>query len=236
MKLPKIYMIYFTNVPQGPEPLDGFCCLHITQNEPYTEILTENTLHQQFDVLLGKGDSRRLRAWLELAGLKNTVYVDGSVSENTFNLDYVHFPGIWAMIQQRAAVSEKKQRQQQRRAAGLGRRGPRPDQWKHGPDPVLRDMNLQHARARAQAKFRGEAWNLTFEDWCEAWAGNWHRRGRHPNSLLLSRIDVRQPWQRDNVRLVDRYEHHTNQMIQKLRKGTINQIPSRGIHDVAEVE
>jgi len=117
-----------------------------------------------------------------------------------------------------------------------GRKGPRPDLWKHGPDPLLRDMNLQYSRAKAQAKFRGETWQLTFEDWVEVWQGNWHRRGRHATSLLCNRINPQQPWSPDNIHLVDRYDHHTHQMKQKLRKGTIRAIPSRNIWDAREVE
>lgn len=107
MKLPKIYMIYFENVPQGPEPLDGYCCLHITQDEPQTQILAEDLRNNQYQATLSRCDSRGLETWLIMAGLKNTVYVDGTASENTFTLDYAHFAGIWAMIVQRDAENSQ---------------------------------------------------------------------------------------------------------------------------------
>jgi hypothetical protein len=84
--------------------------------------------------------------------------------------------------------------------------GPRPHVWKSGPDPVRHYQYLCWLRARAQANYRGEPWQLSYEEWVELWGDNWHRRGRGGESLQASRVDVHKPWSRSNIRLLTRAE------------------------------
>lgn len=89
---------------------------------------------------------------------------------------------------------------------GNHRSGPRPELWKHGRDPQVRAQNLAFLRMRAQARFRGEAFELTFEDFQQLWQGHWHQRGRDRESTQLIRRDVRQPWNLANCELTNRGE------------------------------
>lgn len=110
-----------------------------------------------------------------------------------------------------------------------GRRGPRPELWRYGPDPVVHAQHIAWSRARAQAHYRGEGWKLTFEQWVAVWGDRWPLRGRRSDSLMLDRDDHTQPWSLDNVVVVTRYEHHTRELKRRLERGQIRAIPSRGI-------
>lgn len=85
--------------------------------------------------------------------------------------------------------------------------GPRPEQWVSGPDPVRHAQHIAWHRARAQANFRKEAWELDFEAWVEIWGDSWAQRGRSSGSLCLTRDDNEGAWTRNNVSLVVRGEH-----------------------------
>jgi hypothetical protein len=84
--------------------------------------------------------------------------------------------------------------------------GPRPHLWRAGPDPTRHDQYQAWLRSRAQAHFRGEAWNLTFEEYEAIWSPFWHQRGRDSNSLSMSRRDRTGAWSRDNCFLATRAE------------------------------
>jgi len=79
-------------------------------------------------------------------------------------------------------------------------------------------------RARAQARFRGETWEITFDDWLEIWGDQWHLRGRSRNSLMMMRRDWRQPWSRSNTWLGNRAHYHYQHMQKRLESGNISQI------------
>lgn len=69
--------------------------------------------------------------------------------------------------------------------------------WK---DPFDVDRCLKFNRARTQARFRGEQWTMTFEDWNEFWPTPeiWSQRGRSGDRLCLTRRDPTGPWSREN--------------------------------------
>lgn len=90
------------------------------------------------------------------------------------------------------------------------RKGPAPWLWRTGPDPVRHQQYIAWQRARAQCRFRGEAWNLTFEDWVEFWGDDWERRGRLPGQVRMTRIDWDQPWQLANMAKMDQQEHNAH--------------------------
>lgn len=85
--------------------------------------------------------------------------------------------------------------------------GPRPHTWITGPDPVRHAQYGAFLRARAQARFRGESWQLTFEDFERTWQGRWHLRGRGPDRLCMARLDPDQAWTVPNIELITRSEH-----------------------------
>lgn len=109
----------------------------------------------------------------------------------------------------------------------FGRPGPRPNLWKCGPDPEAHDKYVAWLRAKAQASFRDEPWDLTYEQWVEAWGDQWQYRGRRADSRCLAREDWHGTWEPTNVRVITREEFHYQQMQIKLERGTIKNIRMR---------
>jgi hypothetical protein len=87
------------------------------------------------------------------------------------------------------------------------RTGPNPNAWIVGPDPVRHEKFVCWQRMRAQAHYRGEKYQLTFEDFESVWADQWHRRGRHSEDLCITRKNPKLPWKLNNVQLMSRAEH-----------------------------
>jgi hypothetical protein len=72
-------------------------------------------------------------------------------------------------------------------------------------DELLHARHLGFHRSRCQAKFRGEPWELTEEDWNAIWTPErWLRRGRGNTELCMSLLDEMGGWTVDNVCLVSR--------------------------------
>jgi len=99
--------------------------------------------------------------------------------------------------------------------------GPRPLAWKSGPDPVVHAQYIAWLRARSQAHFRREPWDLTFDQYRELWHDNWHRRGRTRDTLCLSRRDYDLGWCVDNCELLTRREHNCRQVAWRRTHGTL---------------
>lgn len=85
-------------------------------------------------------------------------------------------------------------------------RGPYPHVWLSGPDPILHDQYIAWHRQRAQAHFRGEPFELTYEDFKLLWQECWHQRGRTTDSLIMTRRDHKLPWSLQNAHIVSRRE------------------------------
>ena len=75
------------------------------------------------------------------------------------------------------------------------------------PDEFDRVRHIPYLRQRAQAKYRNEAFDLTFEQYCSFWdtKEKWALRGRQPESLVLTRIDIAVAWTVSNVEVITRY-------------------------------
>lgn len=80
----------------------------------------------------------------------------------------------------------------------------RPEMWKHGPDAEKQLVNRWFLMAKAQARFRDEPWDLTFEDYYSFWRGNTHLRGRREDCKSLTRINDRAPWTKSNCVMANR--------------------------------
>jgi hypothetical protein len=105
-----------------------------------------------------------------------------------------------------------------RRNTGLHAAGlERPHVWKIGPDANRHKMYIPFLKARAQANYRNEGWDLTFEKWFELWDGQWERRGRGIDDLCITRIDPEKPWSDTNAQVVARIDHLREQNL--ARKG-----------------
>jgi len=76
---------------------------------------------------------------------------------------------------------------------------------------VLGRMRVGWDRMKAQAKYRGELFDLTWEQFQEIWEGHWHKKGRTVDSLCMTRRDWKGPWTAANIMLVDRREHFSLQ-------------------------
>lgn len=60
---------------------------------------------------------------------------------------------------------------------------------------------------RAQAHFRGEAHQISPEQWFEIWPQElWVRRGYGGDDLILTRRDDKEAWHIDNVEIITRRE------------------------------
>ena len=88
----------------------------------------------------------------------------------------------------------------------MPQKGPRPHTWRVQGE---RNHNQYIAwmRMRAQANYRGEFFELTFEDFQSAWGKHWEQRGRGADDLCLTRKDPEQPWCHTNIELRKRKEH-----------------------------
>ena len=78
-----------------------------------------------------------------------------------------------------------------------GKKGPRPNLWKTGPDPVLHQLRIKFLRARVQARFWCQGWTMTFKQFADRWldAGiDPFLPARYPDSMNLCRIDKAGDW------------------------------------------
>lgn len=85
--------------------------------------------------------------------------------------------------------------------------GPRPQCWVSGPDPVTHQQYRAFIQQRNQAQWRGEPWQLTFEQWQDLWFPHWRQRGRGRWDYCMVRRDPSLPWDTANTEVVSRQEH-----------------------------
>ena len=92
-------------------------------------------------------------------------------------------------------------------------RGPRPDKWVTGPDPVEHKRYRVFIQQKNQAQWRDEGWEISFEAWKQLWAdsGQWENRGRARSCYCMTRLDHRAPWTPDNVEIITREQHSRQQ-------------------------
>lgn len=79
------------------------------------------------------------------------------------------------------------------------------------PIGPLSGQRLAWSRQRAQARYRGEPWELDFDVWWEMWEPLWHLRGMATDDYCMIRRDDNLPWQESNVLLVQRWQYLSNQ-------------------------
>ena len=82
----------------------------------------------------------------------------------------------------------------------IGAKGARPHLWKTGPDPHRHRVYRAWALLKCRCDYRGEEWQLPFQDFERLWTvEQWLRRGLGADDLVLGRKDPTRPWHRDNV-------------------------------------
>ena len=120
--------------------------------------------------------------------------------------------------------------QPKKRTGGRGPRpqsqGLRPHLWRSGPDPRAHKQYGAFLVHRAQANFRNEGHELTFEEWTAVWNqdGAWEKRGRGIDSVCLARQDLNLPWSADNIEILTRKEQLSRQAGARIRSGKIRKI------------
>lgn len=72
------------------------------------------------------------------------------------------------------------------------------------PDPSDHEKFLVWHKARQQAMYRGEQWQLTPEEFIAVWGQQWQFRGRGRTDLCMTRRDNRYPWNLDNCEIITR--------------------------------
>ena len=83
----------------------------------------------------------------------------------------------------------------------------RPHCWITGLDPKKHDMYHPWQMSKAQANFRQEEWDLTFEEYYNLWEPHWENRGRRTQDMCMTRKDVEKAWTKKNVHVITRMEH-----------------------------
>lgn len=85
---------------------------------------------------------------------------------------------------------------------------------------IQSEHRLSYSRMKAQAKFRGEEFLLTWEEYQQIWEGKWHLRTSHKGGLCLTRKDWTGSWSVANIEMVDRNTHWRRQAVERpSRKG-----------------
>lgn len=98
----------------------------------------------------------------------------------------------------------------------MPRSGPRPHVWKV-QGQVPHQQSVAYQRMKAQAKYRNEAFELTFEEFQQLWMNRWDQRGRGADQYCLTRQDPDQPWNTANCQCVTRKEYLQRQEFYKSR-------------------
>ena len=97
------------------------------------------------------------------------------------------------------------------RAPRPNARGPRPQVWVTGPDPIEHKKYRHWIQQKNQAQWRDETWELSFEEWKELWGELWHQRGRERSCYCMTRIDRELPWSLKNTQVITRESHAREQ-------------------------
>lgn len=88
----------------------------------------------------------------------------------------------------------------------MPRQGPRPHCWKVQGD-IPHKQHLAFLQMRAQANYRKEVFELTFEDFQYLWRDHWDMKGRAIDDYCLTRKDPEGSWDKHNTICLPRIEH-----------------------------
>jgi hypothetical protein len=81
-----------------------------------------------------------------------------------------------------------------------------PDKHKY-KDQEQRNRYYAYMRHKAQARYRGEAYELTADDWFDLWTPElFEQRGREADKLCLARVDPEGAWSKHNCEIITRKE------------------------------
>lgn len=88
-----------------------------------------------------------------------------------------------------------------------------PHLWTFPHDEIKTAAYIKYLRAKAQAKFRCEHWDLTWDQWWGLWdkSGKWLEKGSRADGYCMMQLDTQVGWTEDNCRIVPRQEHLSSQ-------------------------
>lgn len=90
--------------------------------------------------------------------------------------------------------------------------------WTYGlPQP----WSTRYARHKAQAKYRGEAYELSPAQFYDAWRDSGHsaEAGRNKGQYTMIRVDRTKPWKTGNISVISRAEHTKSELNRYWTKG-----------------
>jgi hypothetical protein len=92
----------------------------------------------------------------------------------------------------------------------MSRKGLRPHVWIIGSDVVDHKLYIDCQRAKAQAKYRNEVWEITEQEYIKLWRQDdlYKKKGRSIDHVCLTRIDFDLEWTVDNVEIISRHDHY----------------------------
>lgn len=79
--------------------------------------------------------------------------------------------------------------------------------------------NVRYARMKAQAKFRGDEWAFTCDEWYDMWveSGVMEHYGREPHQYCMVRKDPIESWSRKNTIIISRRKHLAKKYYEDMR-------------------
>lgn len=86
----------------------------------------------------------------------------------------------------------------------INHKGP---QWISGPNPLHHKMYVAFGYHRVTSRLRGDHWDLTWDEWRDAWLPHWDQRGRAAQELCMCRKDIEGVWCLTNIEIITRCEH-----------------------------
>ena len=68
-------------------------------------------------------------------------------------------------------------------------------------------MYIAFGYHRVTSRLRGDSWQLTWEQWRDAWLPHWQDRGRAADKMCMARQDMEGEWNIDNIEIITRRLH-----------------------------
>ena len=80
----------------------------------------------------------------------------------------------------------------------------------------LRILRKRFYSSRAQAKLRGQEWEISFEEYKNLWSNGtgFYTSGTKPTSMNMVRIDLTKGWHMNNVTIIERQYNARRQLVQ----------------------
>ena len=90
---------------------------------------------------------------------------------------------------------------------------------------MLRQRRLSFYRSRCQARFRGEPWSLTLDQYESIWPREiFTQKGRGPGTLVMGRRDPSEGWHLANVMVMERMANQARVGEWKRNKGLTSKV------------